>query len=359
MPRTDSVNTQPLAEYNKPFLSTDEQRELLARRGLRIEDPALLDSYLRHEGYYRMSPYFHAFLLAGPDGGKLDCFSPGTSFADVARLYEYDKWLRSLMLAALRSIEISVRVAIAHHLGRRDIFAHENPNTFKQSFLANESTFRGKSWHQAWLDKYRQLLTRKDTEDYIRAFMAKYGERIPIWVAIELWDFGLLSRFFSGMKNPDQQAVSMTYGVGEPGIFASWLRNFSYVRNVCAHHSRLWNRNLVEQPRLVLSNPIPELRHLCARGVKAPGSRAYATIALSAYVLKKMNHVGDWGARISALFEAFPSSPPCVLPRMMGIPENWRELALWGKGPPARPQPGQGERPAETLPPLPGAWRNP
>jgi abortive infection bacteriophage resistance protein len=316
--------------YNKPFLSIPEQRALLVSRGMRVGDPAETDYYLRHEGYYRLSAYFHPFRRIGPDGKRLDAFVPDADFKDVIRLYDFDKSLRTSMLVVLRSIEISVRVAVAHHLGEKDIFAHENPDCLGHAFTHGDSNRRGKTWYQVWLDKYRLLLARDDQEDFVRNFILKYGQKIPIWVAIELWDFGLLSRFFSGMKFNDQQAVSRLYGVDDPGLFASWLRTFNYVRNVCAHHSRLWNRNIVEQPRLSQREPIPLLRHLSTGKVKSPGARVYTTLALVAYILRQMRRQSQalWFMSVNSLLEQFPKCSS-VSPEMMGFPRSWRELPLW------------------------------
>ncbi|MDR1817884.1 MAG: Abi family protein [Puniceicoccales bacterium] len=314
--------------YDKPFLTIAAQRELLEQRGLRVEDRDEAEHYLRHQGYYRLSAYFHPFLERDAAGNLRDAFRAGADFGEVARLYEFDKQLRTLMLAGLRAIEISVRVAIAHHLGQRDIFAHENPRLLAHAFTHRESTWRGKTWYQVWLEKYRALLARGDQEDFVRRFLDKYGARIPIWVAIELWDFGLLSRFYAGMRYNDQRAVSLLYGVEDPGLFASWLRSFNYVRNVCAHHSRLWNRNIVEQPRLAQRNPIPALRHLTARGVSAPGARPYAVIAVATHTLLAMQYRFPWRETVARLFESFPTSPHVSL-TMTGAPANWRDLTLW------------------------------
>ncbi|MDR2429419.1 MAG: Abi family protein [Puniceicoccales bacterium] len=316
-------------DYAKPFLTIAEQVALIARRGMHVADADEAGHYLRHEGYYRLGSYLHPFRQVNPATGQwLDTYVPTARFSDVIRLYEYDKWLRIVMLSGLRAIEISVRVAIAHHLGARDIFAHENPRCLNGAFTTQESSRRGKTQYQAWLDKYHLLLARDDQEDIVRQFIAKYGQRIPIWVAIELWDFGLLTRFFGGMKFADQQSVSRHYGVEEPHLFASWLRSFNYVRNVCAHHSRLWNRNIVEQPRLVTKHPDPLLRHLTERGVKAPGSRVYATLALATFVLRRMNYRGSWGGDAVQLLEKFPSCES-LSPGMMGIPNGWRAFPLW------------------------------
>jgi abortive infection bacteriophage resistance protein len=314
--------------YDKPFLSIEEQLELLAQRGMHIPDRDEATHYLRHEGYYRLSTYFIPFRQRSPKGESLDNFYEGTSFSDVVKIYDFDKQLRLYMLPALRAIEISVRVAVAHHLGRKNIFAHETPACLNNLFVTRESTRRGKTWHQVWLDKYHALLARDDQERIVRQFIAKYGQKIPIWVAIEIWDFGLLSRFFAGMKFPDQQTVSRTYGVDDPNLFASWLRNFNAVRNVCAHHSRLWNRNIVDQPRLISKHPISLLKHLTERGVKSPGARVYATLALTNYLLREMKYRTPWRESIIALLKEFPSSQH-ISPEMMGLPQNWSQLPLW------------------------------
>jgi abortive infection bacteriophage resistance protein len=172
------------------------------------------------------------------------------------------------------------------------------------------------------------MLARDDQEDFVRQFIAKYGRRIPIWVAIELWDFGLLSRFFGGMRFRDQQAVARLYGVEDPNIFASWLRNFNYVRNVCAHHSRLWNRNILEQPRIFPKSPIALLQHLDARDAPAPSVRVYATLALTTYILRTIGRGELWRQNFVALLKSFPNCAGISL-RMTGAPANWQTLELW------------------------------
>ncbi|MDR2983094.1 MAG: Abi family protein [Puniceicoccales bacterium] len=317
-----------VADYNKPFLSIAEQRELLEKRGMQVDDRAEVEHYLRHEGYYRLSSYFYSFRSVDKHGKRLDAFVSDANFSDVIQLYEFDKWLRTSLLSGLRAIEISVRVAIAHHMGQKDIFAHENPYCLNSSFVSRESSRRGKTWYQVWLEKYHHLLSRGDQEDVVLKFIETYGQKIPIWVAIEIWDFGLLSRFFGGMKFNDQQAVSRLYGVDDPHFFSSWLRAFNYVRNVCAHHSRLWNRSIVEQPRLPRRNEIPELKHLTERGVSSPGARTYATLALATFVLKNMEHQGPWVETIVNLLKKFPACSSVSL-KMMGVPDDWEDQPLW------------------------------
>ncbi|NQY59623.1 MAG: Abi family protein [Cognatishimia sp.] len=45
-------------------------------------------------------------------------------------------------------------------------------------------------------------------DDFVEHFRGKYSDPLPIWAAVELWDFGVLSVFFSGLKYRDQRAIA-------------------------------------------------------------------------------------------------------------------------------------------------------
>lgn len=52
------------------------------------------------------------------------------------------------------------------------------------------------------------------------------------------------------MQPEDKLEISKQYGISDGKIFASWLRSLNYLRNICAHHSRLWNSNIVDQAKI-------------------------------------------------------------------------------------------------------------
>jgi hypothetical protein len=43
--------------------------------------------------------------------------------------------------------------------------------------------------------------------------------------------------------SPEKKAVAVYFGVMEP-VLVSWLHSLVYVRNICAHHARFWNKEL-------------------------------------------------------------------------------------------------------------------
>ncbi|WP_407947552.1 Abi family protein [Paraburkholderia polaris] len=141
--------------------------------------------------------------------------------------YDFDRALRLLVLDAIERIEVAVRVDVAHLLGRRHRLAHECAVLLDARFQ-----------HAERLKRYNDGVQKKAKEDFVAHHIQRYAGRMPIWVATETWDFGLLSKFYAGMKYGDQGRIAQCYGVDGPTL-ESRLRALNFVRNVSAHHSRL------------------------------------------------------------------------------------------------------------------------
>lgn len=239
----------------KPWRSCTDQLQQLQDRGLQVDNPAAALDYLERLGYYRLSGYWYPFRAIDPvassNQGKavrLDSFVQGSRFEDVIHLYVFDKKLRLLALDALERIEMAVRVDISYLLGQRDPLAHENPACLHGNFtkkLITKGPNTGKTPHQMWLAKYHAMLNRARKEPFVVHHEQQYGT-LPIWAAIEVWDFGLLSKLFAGMQYVDQQKIANHYGAPSGQTFSQWMRSLNFIRNVSAHHSRLWNINVLE-----------------------------------------------------------------------------------------------------------------
>lgn len=112
-------------------------------------------------------------------------------------------------------------------------------------------------------------------------------------------------------------------------MLKSWLKNLNYIRNICAHHARLWNVNVVEQisPRTV--RPIPELTHIADSGGNIT-FRVYATLALLALLTTQIHPGDEWTSRMRGLVDTLP---PNRSEQEMGFPTGWRDLPLWNPCP--------------------------
>ncbi len=333
--------------YHKPWLSTEAQLDQLIQRGMIVTDRAKALDYLDHIGYYRLSGYWHDFRLRPAfcpldeqTGGKpkkvrierlvLDEFKPGTRFQDAVALYVFDKRLRLLVLDGLERIEIALRVELSHRLGRADPFAYLRPELFHSSFSHKLEPATGVTRHHDWLSKHANLIGRS-REEFIRHNKTKYGLPLAIWVACEVWDFGALSTLYAGLKEEDQDEISSRHGVANGRIFATWLRSLNYLRNVCAHHSRLWNRNIVDQPRLP---PDGEVTALDAFQDDAHGrARPFLLFCICQHLLETINPRSSWGQRLKHLLEhEFPKLDHVGLTLQgMGVDANWL-ARTWSTG---------------------------
>lgn len=308
------------AIYSKPHLSLTQQLALLKDRGLHINDDAAALECLHRNGYYRLSAYLYPFRDL-----QTDSFLPNSYFEDAQALYVFDKKIKLLLLDAIERVEIAARAEIALHLGARDIFAHTNPRFFRPSFTRTNSS--GQSKYQTWLNSFNKAVDRSRVE-FVLHYESKYGARspLPIWIAIELWDFGMLSHFYSGMITPDCVAVANRFAIPRWHLLESWLRCLNYVRNVIAHHGRLWNLNLADNPKLPQHRLMPDFDALSSQ--YNANTRLYSICCILAHFSKVVNPQSSWPRDLANHITKFPTIPSVNI-QSMGFPVDWQSHAFW------------------------------
>lgn len=312
--------------YSKPYLSIEQQIELLRSRGMTIQDNAKATEYLLRIGYYRLSAYWHPLRKRDAVTGKvLDDFVDGATFKQVTDMYTFDGRLRLVTLDALERLEVSLRTQVSLILGSYDPLAHRRSKYLDGRFTQSNE---GKpSKHHIWLRRLDQrALESKD--NFAEHFRTKYrDDDMPIWIAVELLDFGPLSMLISGLRTVDRAKMSLEYSNLHERLIPSWVRTLSFARNVCAHHSRLWNKPLVNSP--TLSNkfsPPEELDHV----KQAPGQnkRYYALACTMQFMVNVVNPRTKWRERFINVIDRFPETEHFSL-TSAGFPENWKQESLW------------------------------
>jgi abortive infection bacteriophage resistance protein len=275
-------------------------------------------------GYYRLAGYWYPLRVQQQGGtARSDNFVAGSSFDQVVALYEFDKQLRLLVLDAVERVEIAVRTCIADQLGKHDPLAHECAHLLDARFCSDVVPGTGKTEFEHWSDRL-QIAIGKSRDDFVAHHRDHYAGKMPIWVCIEVWDFGLLSRFFSGMTFRDQLHIAQRYGLPEGKFLASWLRSINLVRNIAAHHSRLWNRSIVLKPRIPANNNL--LQHLTRDNFVI--SRVYATLCVLQYLQRIIAPTVGWSQRLQELCAQMPAAPQVALSQA-GFLSDWEQLPLW------------------------------
>lgn len=302
--------------YQKPALTFSQQLSLLQQRGLVVSDKASALRQLSAISYYRLSAYWYPFRQRDGTGNILSNFVPDTEFNRITNLYEFDRKLRLLVMDALERVEVAVRTQITYHFGHTyGAFGHTDPGNFHAQFK-----------HAVWLSKLEDE-TSRSSDEFIRHYQSKYDgfPRIPVWMLTEVMSFGALSFFYKGLRNDrragieDKKLIADYFQIHHKRL-GDWLHTLTYVRNVCAHHSRLWNRELAIRPD---NSKLPEWR--------APwtprNDRIFYILLILRHLLRASGNGDEWACAVSQLMEPFAD---CDAQRCaMGMPENWKEHPVW------------------------------
>lgn len=294
-------------KYDKPPLSFEEQADLLIKRGL-IADKTLLVSRLKNVNYYRLSGYLYPYRQAN------DNFKSGTTFEQVWRHYAFDRRLRILIMDALERVEVGVRTQLIYHFShkygafgycQRDNFPKLEPERFDK-----------------WIKEIRDEAGRS-REKFVEHFYARYGDchnDLPLWMLGEIMSFGKVLTMFNGVDDSIRKLIAGHYET-EDEVLISWLGTLNVIRNICAHHGRLWNRELGYKPYIPKKQKHPEW-HI---PVPIPQNRIFGILTILRYLLRTIAPQSKWETRLLALLDEYPE----IYRRSMGFPNNWKESLLW------------------------------
>lgn len=303
-----SVGFLFIMQYKKPPLSISDQIKLLEDRGLIISNRNEAEKYLSNISYYRLSAYMYPFKDLATNE-----FINSITFEEIINLYFFDKELRLLIFDAIEIIEVTFRTQLIYF-----------PSMEKGAFwFEDKINFKDES---RWLKHIKELDEKVNYSDetFIKHFFSKYDaeKTPPVWMAFEVLSFGLLSKFYQNLKDSlkSKKEISRHFGISQPIVLQSWMRSINYVRNICAHHSRLWNNVLTNRP-LIPHNP-PQV---WISDKMPDNSKVYYFLCCLIHLLKQVKPDTDFAQRIASLFAEYPQ----VSKDAMGFPKNWKDENLW------------------------------
>lgn len=288
----------------KPARSYGEQIVRLSDvHGLTIGDPERAERILSTVNYYRLTTY--GKQLRCPDAPER--FRPGVTLETLYSLYQFDMGLRHALLPVLEFFEVQLRAKIAYRLAMQ----------YGSTGYTNAEHFRpiqsggGGLLHKSILGKFRAEVRRMDELPFVRHHKTKYGGQFPIWVAVELFSFGMLASLYTLMVEDDQRAVSREYGLS-PEALEHLIGSAVDARNICAHYNKLYGSVIEDQP--LLPN-----RYRQYEGDKLfPLVLALADVAGEERVYREMIE------RIEQLARDFPAADL----GQCGFPEDWKQVLL-------------------------------
>jgi len=296
-------------EYTKKPLSFEKQADQLIQRGLDGDRDTIIKR-LRDVNYYRLSAYWYPYR--NPNNNTLN---KNACFETIWDRYVFDRQLRLLVMDAIERIEISIRTRMTNLLTLKtnDAFVHLTQEVLSDRVKEDE--------RERFLKSIRRN-TARSREAFVKHFKKKYGDQhkdLPLWMAAEVMTFGDMLTLFKMMNMHSQREVAEVYNISAK-VLKSWLLTLNYVRNLCAHHARLWNREFAVRPILPAKKSHPNWHD-----PEISTHRIFATLTLLYFMLKKIAPQSGWADRLNALLKRHPDIPL----NDMGFVEAWKNHPLW------------------------------
>ena len=312
-------------EQVKDPTTIDEQIRILSERGMNV-DIDLARQWLRSVSYYRLSGYWYPYreqLQSTPrTPARADTFVPGSTFSEVADLYEFDRKLRTLVHYGIERIAIALRTRVGEWIVTHGPLAHQEKNLFRPDFD-----------HKTWLKTARRRIQRAEGNNAaIRHYADKY-EGYPFWVLAETLDFADISKLYAGLPVNAQHEISRSFGFAvEPMALrgkhrknyytrdplARWCEQLTVVRNVCAHHGRLFNRNLLPASTVAFRT-IDSLKSL----PEGQSDKVFGSLLVMGFMLHNISPGTSWAAKLSDLVHDDYERLALRSVTEMGFPPDW------------------------------------
>ena len=296
-------------KFCKPALSIDNQIAFLKEKGLNIDDEDRAKRYLANIGLFRLKAYRQLFYL--PETKQ---FRPEATFSDVLDLYIFDRKIRILTFDALERIEIAIRSAISNVMSEaygphwfliKNVFHRSYYNEEYNNLISNMKNCTGKNGNGRGTPS---------CESYYRNH--EDPELPPSWIVIEVLSMSTWSKVYQNIRKTKlKKKISDPFGFDKDD-FGHWIHALSKIRNICAHHDRLWNRSLKPTAAKPAKYTHPGM----------PTNKPYTNFAMIYAFLKSFTHTTTWNEK---LFNLMDSKEDIDVRALMGFPVEWYEFPFW------------------------------
>jgi len=269
--------------------------EILRARNIIINDDEFCLRTLEHLNYYRLTAYMLQYKINDNE------YKP-TTFKTIYYVYEFDRKLRNQLLTILEEIELLLRTKLSYY----------HAHTFGSLGYKDEMNYNEKHKHDSFMEELAKLIIKNKHTPFVKHHIDSKDSEFPIWVAVELFSFGMLSRFYADMQVKNKKEFSKNcFDTGYQQL-ESWLLCVSTLRNRCAHYMRLYNFTFNKWP----STPRDSRRKI------------RNTVFDYIYILRYCYSDNDkWkNIFIPSLFALVDEYKQYIDLKLIGFPENWDDI---------------------------------
>jgi abortive infection bacteriophage resistance protein len=305
---------------NKPAYPITDQIALLKQRGMIFKDETLSYERLQNISYYRLKGYW----WDEQRNRTLHLLRPGTCFEDILERYDFDHQLRLILFSGIAQIEIALRAKMIYHLSLAyGGLWYLDPLIFETSAKMKNGVTQ--TTHLHTLDDLNRDLLRSQ-EIFIREHLRRYPtESADAWIVLEIASLGTLSKLYKSLRLnlPERGLIAGELGVTSPSLFTGWLEAITFIRNIIAHHARLWSRTMLIRPGMQLSNPDkPWFNRPLKKGQQ---DKPFLVISCMVYLCAHLDKSESMKHQILSLIRDHPGIPIYKY----GFFNQWENEPLW------------------------------
>lgn len=305
-------------------LKYEEQADLLLSRGL-IADKIQLIDILKKINYYRLSGYLYFFRLRDKENYK-----EGTDLGKVLKIYCFDQNLRKILFKPIEEIEIKLKAFLGYYLAHTyGAFGYLEEKYFNLN--ANQTAINAveKKKIDKNCAKFKELKESlkysmsHSKESFVKHFLETYNDGFPpIWIATELLTFGEMITLFKCLKENDLIVFSDELKISKK-VFVSWIISVNTLRNICAHHGRLWKRKTGGIPMIPRGSKYMDWNNIN----NVDNNILYLHITILHYLCKHYSLNREWENEVAVLF----SENASITRADYGFSDEWEKTIIWNE----------------------------
>ena len=193
-------------------------------------------------------------------------------------------------------------------LKMRSLIIQDNRMEDAIEFLRNNNYYRFSAYYKPYY-----VIEKNVIQEILTHHKVKYDDKYPVWVIIECLSLGNLSKLYSNLTTEcKKEMCSEFYNNRHQKQIKNWMQGITIIRNISAHHGRLFNRDIL----------VPDLDNITCHPIPGREKRIFSWLL----VIKELAPNNDeWQSFLKGLdtiiekysFNRFAN---------MGFPNNWKEF---------------------------------
>jgi abortive infection bacteriophage resistance protein len=287
-----------------------EQIALLKSRNMAFQNEANAPHFLANISYYRLKGYWWEMQ----DDKTNHFFADGSFFEDVIDLYNFDRHFRLIVFNAIERIEIALRTKMIYHLSLSN----------GAEWYLESTLFQNKKYFSGFQSKIHSELSN-NSEEFIKKHYKNHPNDNPeSWKALEVLTLGSLSKLYGNLNHqlPEKNEIAKEFGLYNQKYLSSWLITITLVRNIIAHHGRLWNRVIINKYDWPDKSRKPILNYIPNNHQRR---KIFPILSAILYLSDFISPGHNIKSELLALFKAFKHVPLYK----MGFPKEWEQQPIW------------------------------